>query len=55
MHIVRLREKLGDDSEEPEVILTVRGQGYMLRKGNDEGRKTNDEGMTNAERQMTKE
>ena len=54
MHIVRLREKLGDDSEEPEVILTVRGQGYMFRKGNDEGRKTNDEGRkTNDEGRKT--
>jgi DNA-binding response OmpR family regulator len=30
MHITRLREKLQDDSEEPQVILTVRGKGYML-------------------------
>ena len=30
MHIARLREKLGDDSEEPRVLLTVRGQGYMV-------------------------
>jgi DNA-binding response OmpR family regulator len=30
MHITRLREKLHDDSEEPQVILTVRGKGYML-------------------------
>jgi DNA-binding response OmpR family regulator len=35
MHIVRLREKLGDDPEEPSVILTVRGQGYMLGMMND--------------------
>ncbi len=32
MHIARLREKLGDDSEEPRVRLTVRGQGYMVAK-----------------------
>ncbi len=32
MHIARLREKLGDDSEEPRVLLTVRGQGYMVAK-----------------------
>lgn len=32
MHIARLREKLGDDSEEHSVILTVRGQGYMFTK-----------------------
>jgi DNA-binding response OmpR family regulator len=30
MHIARLREKLGDDPAQPAVILTVRGQGYML-------------------------
>ncbi len=30
MHIARLREKLDDDSEEPRVLLTVRGQGYMV-------------------------
>lgn len=30
MHITRLREKLRDDSDEPAVILTVRGKGYML-------------------------
>jgi DNA-binding response OmpR family regulator len=31
MHIVRLREKLRDDSENPRVLLTVRGKGYMFR------------------------
>ena len=30
MHIVRLREKLGDDPTDPTVILTVRGKGYMF-------------------------
>ena len=30
MHVARLREKLDDDSEEPRVLLTVRGQGYMV-------------------------
>jgi len=30
MHIVRLREKLGDDAAAPRVLLTVRGRGYML-------------------------
>jgi len=29
MHIVRLREKLRDNGTEPQVILTVRGKGYM--------------------------
>jgi DNA-binding response OmpR family regulator len=39
MHITRLREKLHDDPEQPAVILTVRGKGYMF--ANDEGRSTN--------------
>jgi len=30
MHIARLREKLGDDSTQPSIILTVRGKGYMF-------------------------
>jgi DNA-binding response OmpR family regulator len=30
MHIARLREKLRDDSGSPRVVLTVRGQGYMI-------------------------
>jgi DNA-binding response OmpR family regulator len=30
MHIVRLREKLQDDSSQPRLLLTVRGKGYML-------------------------
>jgi DNA-binding response OmpR family regulator len=30
MHITRLREKLHDNSDQPAVILTVRGKGYML-------------------------
>ncbi len=29
MHIARLREKLRDNTDEPTVLLTVRGQGYM--------------------------
>jgi DNA-binding response OmpR family regulator len=29
VHIARLREKLGDDASEPQLILTVRGKGYM--------------------------
>jgi DNA-binding response OmpR family regulator len=33
MHVMRLREKLRDDPERPEVILTVRGRGYMLGAG----------------------
>jgi DNA-binding response OmpR family regulator len=31
MHIANLREKLRDDAEEPKVLLTVRGKGYMFR------------------------
>jgi DNA-binding response OmpR family regulator len=30
MHITRLREKLRDDSDEPAIILTVHGKGYMF-------------------------
>ncbi len=30
MTVVRLREKLRDDIENPRVVLTVRGRGYML-------------------------
>jgi DNA-binding response OmpR family regulator len=30
MHMARLREKLHDDPDEPTVILTVRGTGYMF-------------------------
>jgi DNA-binding response OmpR family regulator len=33
MHVARLREKLRDDPERPQIILTVRGRGYMLRAG----------------------
>jgi DNA-binding response OmpR family regulator len=29
MHVARLREKLHDDPDEPAIILTVRGVGYM--------------------------
>ncbi|HRX77490.1 MAG TPA: response regulator transcription factor [Pirellulaceae bacterium] len=30
MHIARLREKLRDDSSQPQIVLTVRGKGYMF-------------------------
>jgi DNA-binding response OmpR family regulator len=30
MHVTRLREKLRDNSDSPQVILTVRGKGYMF-------------------------
>jgi DNA-binding response OmpR family regulator len=33
MHVARLREKLGDDPDDPHVILTVRGKGYKLGAG----------------------
>jgi DNA-binding response OmpR family regulator len=35
MHIARLREKLRDSSSKPEVLVTVRGKGYMfaVKKG----------------------
>lgn len=32
VHIARLREKLGDDSSAPSIILTVRGKGYSMAK-----------------------
>jgi DNA-binding response OmpR family regulator len=33
MHVARLREKLRDDPERPQVVVTVRGRGYMLGAG----------------------
>jgi DNA-binding response OmpR family regulator len=33
MHITRLREKLHEDPQQPEVLLTVRGKGYMFKVG----------------------
>jgi DNA-binding response OmpR family regulator len=30
MHIARLREKLGDPSAHPRIVVTVRGKGYMF-------------------------
>jgi DNA-binding response OmpR family regulator len=30
MHVARLREKMRDDGEQPRIVLTVRGKGYML-------------------------
>lgn len=30
MHVARLREKLRDPGDEPKLLLTVRGKGYML-------------------------
>lgn len=33
MHVVNLRDKLADPSDAPQVVLTVRGKGYMLAAG----------------------
>jgi DNA-binding response OmpR family regulator len=30
VRVARLREKLADDAERPQVIATVRSKGYML-------------------------
>lgn len=30
MHVARLREKLGDDTAQPHIIMTVRGKGYKF-------------------------
>lgn len=35
MHVAHLREKLRDDPNDPRVLLTVRGKGYMVRKPED--------------------
>jgi DNA-binding response OmpR family regulator len=35
MHIARLREKLRDDRDDPVIILTVRGKGYMFGEAKD--------------------
>lgn len=35
MHIVRLREKLRDSSAAPEIVLTVRGCGYLFQRRED--------------------
>ncbi len=36
MHIARLREKLKDDSQCPEILVTVRGKGYMFAHSSNE-------------------
>ena len=33
MHVARLREKLRDDSTSPQLLMTVRGKGYMFCTG----------------------
>jgi DNA-binding response OmpR family regulator len=30
VHVQRLRQRLGDDQDDPKLILTVRGVGYRL-------------------------
>lgn len=35
MHIANLRAKLGDNSSDPRVLLTIRGRGYMLASPGD--------------------
>lgn len=35
MHIANLREKLRDNSDDPKVLLTVRGKGYMFAAKSD--------------------
>ena len=30
MHVARLRDKLRDDADNPRILLTVRGKGYMF-------------------------
>jgi DNA-binding response OmpR family regulator len=30
MHVARLRDKMRETSEQPRLLLTVRGKGYML-------------------------
>ena len=34
MHVARLREKLSDDAKQPQVLVTVRGKGYMFGSAN---------------------
>jgi DNA-binding response OmpR family regulator len=36
VHVANLREKLRDDAENPKVLLTVRGKGYMIGMKNEE-------------------
>lgn len=31
VHVARLRDKLGDDGQEPAILATVRGKGYMVK------------------------
>jgi two-component system, OmpR family, response regulator len=38
VHVSRLRQKLGDDPKRPRLIKTIRGAGYMLAAGGEEGR-----------------
>ena len=38
VHIARLREKLGDDAQNPRYIFTERGIGYRFAKAKDAGK-----------------
>ncbi len=33
VQVSRLRQRLGDDAREPDIIKTVRGEGYVLAAG----------------------
>ena len=35
MHVARLRDKLRDSSEEPKILVTVRGKGYLYAAGSE--------------------
>ncbi len=36
MHVARLREKLRDDAQQPRILMTVRGKGYMFAFNGDQ-------------------
>jgi DNA-binding response OmpR family regulator len=40
MHVARLRDKLGDDPQDPRIIVTVRGKGYMVAGSSSDGAST---------------
>ncbi len=37
MHVARLREKLRDDSNDPRIVVTIRGKGYMFQAAEAQG------------------
>jgi DNA-binding response OmpR family regulator len=43
MHIARLRAKLRDDSEQPRIIVTVHGKGYMFGQAPEDAGETTDD------------